>query len=1052
MAAFTRKPSSLLLALALGVATPAIVQAQETTSEIRGQVLDSAGQPVAGATVEILDTRTGARRSLTTNAAGSYVAHDLPVGGLYSVSASSALGEQKQTDIYLTLGARYVANLVLGAQGLADIVVVGRADAVDGGRAVGPSASYTLHDLETAPAANRDLKDVVRFDPRIYIDESFGDGVQCGGGNTRFNSLTVDGVRLNDNFGLNSNGYPTERMPFSYDAIEQVSVELAPFDVQYGGFTACNINAVTKSGENEFHGSVFYDYTSNDLTGDSLRGEPIDLGNFTEQRYGATIGGPILKDRLFFLVSAEKLEGVSVFSRGPAGSDRTNEVLGVSQAQLDRIVQLAQDLYDYDPGSLPASLPVEDEKLLVKLDWYISDTHRAAFTYTYNDGYNISESDGGASALSLSNHYYERGATLNAYVGQLFSNWTDRFSTEMKVGYSKLDNRQNNIGDPDFGEVQIRTENDPDGDGNPSRATVFIGNDDSRHANKLAYDTFLLKLAGNYLAGNHALTAGYEMEALDVFNLFIQEAEGEYQFASIDAFAAGTPTYIIYENAAGTNDKNDAAAQFKYTINTLYAQDEYRFDSLPLTLTAGLRYDFYTSSDLPTENPNFVSAYGFSNAQNMDGLSLLQPRLALNWTPLDRLRVYAGAGLYSGGNPNVWISNNYSNNGVTQLEVQDRSGTSVFDLDYTGQGRPVYDIPQDLFDQVASGVANSPVNVLDPDFKVPSEWKYAAGLVYGDLRDWQVQLDYLHTVKQDAAFISDISRVKVGEAIDGRPIYDSANGRRQDFMLTNAQGDSGSSQVLAVSASKSFEFGLDAGFGYAFTQAEDVNPMTSSVAFSNYANYAVYDLENPGTATSNYEIPNRFTLKLAYEHAFFGDYNSRATLFASRNEGRPFSYVFDNFNAQVGDTTFTDRHLLYMPTGIDDPNVIFDPGFDSAAFFDFARAQGLERYAGKTVPRNAFYSHWWTKVDLKLEQQLPGLRKMDKASMFLYVDNLLNLINDEWGTLQQAGFPQTAAVVAAEIDEATGRYVFKDFVEYSGQETVTNASLWQLRLGVRYQF
>ena len=508
----------LLAALGLFAFAALPVHAQDTTSAIRGRIIDADGQAIPGAQVVISDQRTGTSSTLQTGAGGGFNAGGLRVGGPYRVAVTSAHGDASADDIYLVLGDSYSLELTVGAAvTLEQVTVVGKAVTAPN-TAIGPSASFGLADLASAPSVSRDIKDTIRADPRIYIDEAFADSIQCAGASSRFNSLTVDGVRLNDNFGLNSNGYPTERMPFSYDAIEQVSVELAPFDVQYGGFSACNINAVTKSGTNEFHGSLFYDYTDDSLTGDSLEGDPVDLGSFDEKRYGFTVGGPVIKNRLFFLASYEKLEGVDTFSRGPVGSGAGNEVLGVSQAQYDEILDIARTLYDYDPGGLPPSIPVEDEKFLVKLDWYITDTQRAAFTYNYNDGYHIAESDGDSDELEFSNHYYERGAELNAYVAQLFSDWTERFSTELKIGYSELQNRQLSLGGVDFGEVQIGTEN------NGSRATVYLGADDSRHANKLSYDTYNVKLAGEYLLGNHLITGGYELERLDVFNQFIQES------------------------------------------------------------------------------------------------------------------------------------------------------------------------------------------------------------------------------------------------------------------------------------------------------------------------------------------------------------------------------------------------------------------------------------------------------------------------------------------------------------------------------------------------
>ena len=311
---------------------------------------------------------------------------------------------------------------------------------------------------------------------------------------------------MNDGFGLNSNGYPTERQPFPFDAIEQVAVELAPFDVEYGGFTACNINAVTKSGTNEFHGSAFVDYTSNDFQGDSLEGSDVLAPDFDEIRYGIQVAGPIVQDKLFFSVAYEKLEGANTFDRGPIGSGAINEV-NITQAELDEIARIARDLYGYDVGEIPTSFDNEDEKLLIKLDWNINNQHRAAFTYNYNDGFNFTESDGDLDEFEFSNHLYERGAELNQYVGFLYSDWTDNFSTEVRLGYVDLANRQLTVGGTDFGEITIETDD----------VDVYLGGDDSRQSNKLDYSILNMAFKGFYQLDNHSLTFGYEREELDVF-------------------------------------------------------------------------------------------------------------------------------------------------------------------------------------------------------------------------------------------------------------------------------------------------------------------------------------------------------------------------------------------------------------------------------------------------------------------------------------------------------------------------------------------------------
>ena len=985
----------LLLAMFAGQAA-----AIETASSVRGVVTDEAGRPISGATITVRSENTSLTRSTSTNAEGAFSLRNLPIGSTYTVTASSSgYDAGSVSNLALVLGQVADLNFALASDTVMEEVVV-TGSRLQAQVATGPSASFGLKELETSPAINRNITDILRIDPRIYVDESRGDinAIQCGGKNSRFNSLTLDGVRMNDSFGLNANGYPTERQPFPYDAIEQVSVELAPFDAKYGGFTACNINAVTKSGSNEWSGTFYWDYVSDSFRGDSLEGDDIESGEFDETRYSLGFGGPIIQDTLFFYATYQKLEGVNLFDRGVIGSGAVNEV-AVTQAEIDEIVSIAQTLYQYDPGPVPTSLDNEDEALQLKLDWYINDSHRAAFTYNYNDGNNFTQSDGDLDEFEFQNHLYERGAELQSFVAAVYSDWTDNFSTEIRLSRLELDNRQISVGGTDFGEIRVEL----------ADVDVYLGGDDSRQSNKLDYETDGLSILGTYIWNNHEIEFGYERESLDVFNLFVQHTETEIRFDGIDNFRNGFADAIYYNNAP-SNSPRDAAADWGYDINTVYVQDKFPLSD-SIELNAGLRYDWYTSSDAPEANPDFVADYGFSNSTNLDGEGLIQPRISMTWYMSDQLTVIAGLGRFTGGDPNVWLSNNFSNNNVLQFGQRGRSfgytdGTrSLFDADVVYRAvepgvpsGPGYGIPNELFEAVASGVGdNFEINYLDPNFELPSEMKYSVNAEYDFGGNYTLSGGLLWTRADDTAIVlrGDLQRTGFDE--NGYPEYDSV--REPTFVLTNSttgnRSFGGSVFLRGV-----YDNGMDFTVGYAYNDAEDVQPMTSSVAFSNYQNRVFFDPQEQVLSRSNYNIEHRFTATWNWEANFFGDNATLISLFGSLNEGPPYSFAFNGTIDPYGFTPFLDFR-----------DNVLRPG----------------------TLRNDQDGSWWGKLDFRVEQQFnvgPG-----QASAFLVIDNLTNLINDEWGILRQVNFPNAVREGATQTESRRG-----------------DASRYEIRFGVKYAF
>lgn len=996
------KLSHIALGVAIAFGASNAVLANTTSSAIKGQIVGPNGNADATSTVTIIHQPSGTTRTVKVNSNGTFQANGLRVGGPYKIIVdSNQFQDSTLDDITLNLGEPYNLDVTLNNAQMESITVTGRQISSLAMNERGPAANFSIDDLENAPSINRNISDVVRLDSRIYVDESRGDinAIQCAGKNPRFNSLTLDGVAMNDLFGLNSNGYPTERMPFSYDAIEQVTVELSPFDVIYGGFTACNINAVTKSGTNELHGSFFAEYTGDSLRGDSLEGDKVNLGDYTEQTFGFTVGAPIVEDKLFFFLAYEKFEGANLFDRGASDSNAV-EKIDITQAELDEIASIARTLYQYEPGGIPSSLDNEDEKLLVKLDWNASDTQRLSFTYNYNDGNNFTQSDGDNNEFEFTNHLYERGAELISYSTALYSDWSDKFSTEIRVGYLELDNRQISVGGTDFGEIRVETEN----------VDVYLGGDDSRQSNKLKYDQTDLSFRGYYYFDNgHTLTFGAERKTLDIFNLFVQHTETEIRFDGIENFRNGYADAIYYNNAP-SNDPNDAAADWGYSTNVLYLQDE--FDYEDFTIVAGFRYEWYSTSDAPGENPDFVADYGFSNSTNLDGEGLLQPRIGITYDLSDDTILRGGIGLYSGGNPNVWLSNNFSSNNVLQFGQRGRSfgytdGTrSLFDDDVVYAGLesgvpngPGYGIPQELYDAVAGGTGdNFEMNYLDPKFKLPSELKISAGVTHYFPNDFVFSADLLISKTEDAAIVKRADLDRVGTTDDGYPEYDSV--REPAFVLTNSSTSS-TSYNISTAIQKAWDNGLTWSASYAYSDAKDVQPMTSSVAFSNYINRAFFDPQEEVSSTSNYNIRHRFTTSLNYNVTFIGDYATNFALVGFANEGQPYSNTF------VG----TADPYNYTPW-LDFESNVLRPGAE----------------------RNSEYGSWWVKADLKITQELPGFTPDHRAEAYFTIDNLTNFISDDWGILDQVNFPNN-------VDEGD-----------DPESRVGDASLYTIKLGVSYKF
>ncbi|MGD8326607.1 MAG: TonB-dependent receptor [Sphingomonadales bacterium] len=1090
------------------------VAAQQITSGVRGTVVGPDGSPVAGAIVTVTDTRKGSSNTTRTNNQGQFSVTGLETGGPYTVRvADSAYTTRELEGLFISISEQASLNIALQdrADSVEEIIVTGVAGSLTE-LAIGPSANFNLTQLESFPSIDRDIRDVIRIDPRVTINEGNDDSISCLGTNNRFNSFTIDGVRSSDGFGLNASGFPNRNnLPIPFDAVAETAVEFAPFDVEYGSFVGCNINVVTKTGTNEFHGDAFAVFNNGDLTGSKIDGEEVREGSFRDWNWGATLGGPIIKDKLWFFGAYEEVQdGGVIVATGPSGAGFANELDFLTETTANQIADAFQNLYGRDVIGLGRNLPDESRRILGRIDWQITDDHRAAFTYTRLRELRQDPDDGfGFNDFSFLDNFENEGTETESYALRVFSNWTDNLSTELRVSRIDVTDIQGPVGG---GEAQdanpiprIVIDNITNGS---ASGDLVSGPGFFRSANDLQYQIDQVKFKADYTWGDHTFTAGYELEQLDLFNLFVPDATGTITFDSLADFLAGTASEIE-GNGSFTGDINDAAASFSRSIHTLYVQDEWLATDA-LTIQLGLRYDFYESSDRPIENQVFIDKFGFTNTTSFDSLDVIQPRLGLTYdageTFFGETLLRGGVGIFSGGDPTVWFANNFQNfGGAIGNGASDSGSCTAADLQVIDGNGNFTGIPQCVIDQqIANASTNQgSVNAVDPDFKIPSLLRLNFGFTHftdfegaagGFFDDWTVQMDIIHSRRRNAVDFVNLALTDTGEtAPDGRPIFAAIDplqagcnavfeGIREGFsnvdlsncgvsfrddeeiLLTNVVGKDGSDTSFSVSLAKRWDYDLgsvpsvfDLTMGYAFTASKLVNAGNSSTASSNFEENATSVLNNTPLAPAQYANRHNFTLAARFEFEFIDENPTTFGLFFNAQSGRPFSYVFDDRSADTfGDSDREARHLFYVPTGPNDPLVDLS-GVDQDAFFTFLNDSGLSRYAGQIAPRNEFRDPWFKDLDIRFSQELPGLFNSDGFEVFVDMENFLNLIDS--GSNVRRNFDRGDVGEGVPVLNATindqGQYVYTNFSTEDpagGIDNLVNSSLWTVQFGVRYHF
>ena len=1009
----------------------------DTTAGLSGSV------NVSGATVVAKHTPTGITKVGTSGSSGKFTLSFLPIGGPYQVTVSAPGYQTERVDgLFLSLNEVGTVSVTLSRSDAEELVVTAAA----GSEAirVGSGTLLTRDQMDGVPTINRSVADFAKMDPRVSINSASSRYTEISvmGANNRFNDFSIDGVSFNDPFGLNANGFGTMRNPISLDFVDQISIDITPYDVARGNATGGSIAVVTKSGSNEFHGSAYYSERDDSNIGEDTNGN--DYPEFNEEMKTFTASGPIIKDRLFFFVGYEEFERSNPALYGTLDSNAQNKAETVTSAMAEQIKSIAKNTYGYDAGIINgASFPETHEEMTVKFDAVINDTNRAVLNYSKSESFYPRKYNGGATVFS--NNYYTKPPEIERQSVALYSAITDRLSTKLKFSRYTMDENDNSIGDGLFPEVNIEIGGD----------NVYLGGDRYRGANHIMVDEDFLVFKADYDNDENVITFGIEKAETSVYNLFIARYNGEIQFDSIADFEAGTWSYLRFHTPIAGNDQvGTAAADFEIEKDTMYIQNKW-YASDDLTVTFGFRYDKVLTPTQPHLNPKFLERNGIGNNQRFD-FDLIQPRFSFNYDATthfgDRVvdaTIRGGKGLFMGRIPRVWYGNAYSRSGGKTDYNRFRSYSSVIGpMPAASVADPHFFWLGPTSNYQVRSAWYGDAQGTDPNFEAPSSWRTNIALDLLTAKGYDFTVEYNRDQINEGVFYQDLGLTQTGTLADGRGTYSG----KGDFWLSNT--DKGGAEAITFIMKKDWN---DVRFMTAYTNMDssDVYGLTSAQAESSYGYMQRWDGENMGAARTNFMVEHKFMATLDYTTQLIGSNDTRFSLVFIRKAGEPFSVSFDEpgYNSVTGSSRFyADYSLPYIPTGPTDPNVVFTSSDVASAVMAHVNSTGLSAYKGSHPPRNAFNSPWYSRLDLRITQDI---KVFDDHKVIVYLDllNLLNMIDDEKGIVREYSYNNSRQILVNGVTD-TGQFIISG-VDPDDNLWIQNRdgqSAWNINFGFKYQF
>lgn len=1065
-----------------------------TTANMSGKVTDQNGGILPGATIVAVHVPSGTTYGTTTGTNGVYFMPSMRVGGPYKVTISFVgYKDAVYDDVYLNLGTTFNldAQLSEAQVEIQEVVVTGVRSNVFSSDRTGAATSITREYITALPTINRSINDFTKLTPQAS-------GRSFVGQDARLNNITIDGSIFNNSFGLaDQPGGRTGTAPISLDAIEEIQVSIAPFDVRQAGFVGAGVNAVTKSGTNDFSGSAFYTVRNQSWIGDKAHGVDVNSQDFNVAQYGFRLGGPIIKNKLFFFVNGEFESDVR-----PATSYRANlggETVGgnitrVLKSDLDNLSSYLKEKFNYETGPYQGyNNEMRGNKFLVKLDYNISNNHKFSIRYNWLDSQtdvlcsNSSSLGFGnrrtnTQALNYQNSNYIQKEIIHSVIGELNSTF-GRFSNNLIIGYTYQNEDRGSRGDF-FPLVEIQ---------NASTTYITFGFEPFTPNNLLSYKTYQLQNNLTYFAGNHTVTAGFNLERFTFRNVFFPGSQSVYVYNSLADWYNDADDYIANPNRT-VSPVTLRRFQLRYsalpggaepvqptrvTYAGAYIQDQ--FTPLKgLKVTAGIRVDVPIFDNTGFKNETvagqtFIDRKGQPYKINTDKLPdpklLYSPRLGFNYdvTGDRKIQLRGGTGLFTGRPAFVWISNQIGNNGVLTGFIQTDNTTA-----YPFNPDPAHYIPA-----TPTLPSSYELAITDPDFKFPQTWRSNIAtdikLPFGFLST--LEFIYNQEVNGIGYFnanlpLSNNVVYRPGGVIE-RPRYTST---RINSNVVNAitldNSNNGYGYSLAASLEKPFANGFFVKAAYNFGVSKNtVDP--GSIAAGSYNNNLIYwDPNNAYLSYSNNDQRHRFIFAASYklEYKKFG--STQIGLFLEgRNQGRTSYYYSNDLN---GDGNTND--LLYIHKNMSEMNFVsYDPdgtagpaptytAADQAADWELYIKQDkyLNANRGKFAERNGVIFPWIWSADLNITQEFyiytGGKRNVLQFTMNII--NVTNLINSDWGVGWVINSNRPIRVVNATANPATYRLntlgVKTDGTIVKITDTFSRSAslgdVWSAQFGIRYIF